>query len=416
MRDVDFYLDNMPIAFCAIEVLTDEEGKPRDYRFTYSNKAHARLEGCPHGQLLGRRYLEIHDKISPRFLSGCYEAAYQGKEQVLNDYNAERDRHFLIYIYPLEAGSCACMMQDVTESRRLELDLLHENEKRKFLLESATEIIFEYDRTKDVLTFWDSGNVSEENKTIARCPESLVERGVIREGDEKLIDGMFRDLSAGKRVAEFNIQACLDGSGIYSWYTVRCSVYSEKYTGHLRVIGCLRNVDRMIREQRALQREAMYDPLVDLYNVKAGKELVSEELDKTEDNEVNMMFLMDLDDFKYVNDTYGHQKGDEFLKRFAAALKNTFRKSDVVYRMGGDEFIGFTSNVSKPEQAVERIMGRLYRELEEARQEGFDLRCSVGVFMTSRRHSYSHFYNMADQALYAAKRAGKHQYQIIRDM
>lgn len=287
VKDADFYLENMPVAFCAVKVLTDEEGNPSDYLFTYSNKAHAVLEGRPHGQLVGKRYLELHEKIAPKFLLSFYESAYHGVEHVLNDYNAEKDRYFLIYIYPLEQGSCGCILEDVTESRGLE---------------------------------------------------------------------------------------------------------------------------------RALQREAMYDPLVDLYNVKAGKERVSEELDKAKDNGVNIMFLMDLDDFKYINDTYGHLKGDEFLKRFAGILKNTFRKSDIIYRMGGDEFIGFISNVAKPEQAVKRIMERMYREFETLRGTDFALSCSVGIFMTGRRRSYSHYYKMADQALYTAKRAGKNQYYVIWEM
>ena len=416
MKDVNFYLENMPIAFCAIKVLTDGEGRPVDYVFSYSNKAHSRLEGCADGQLVGKRYLELHDKIRSNFLSSCYEAAYCGRTCVLNDYNAEKDKHFLIHIYPLDQGSCACMLQDVTESRRQELELLHEHEKHKYLLESTREIIFEYERTEDVLTFWSGGNISENNKVIRNCPEGLVEHKIIREEDQVLIEQMYHDLKTTGKAEEFNISLCLDGSGNYSWYTVGSSIYFEKYTGYMRLVGYLRNVDRIIREQRALKKEVMYDPLVDLYNVKAGKDLVTEELKNTEENEVNIMFLMDLDNFKCVNDTYGHQKGDEFLKRFALVLKNTFRKSDIVYRMGGDEFIGFTVNVSKPEQAVQKIMERLYGQLAELEKEGMTLRCSAGVFMSSRKRSYSYFYMMADQALYAAKKAGKNQYHIIREL
>ena len=81
--------------------------------------------------------------------------------------------------------------------------------------------------------------------------------------------------------------------------------------------------------------------------------------------------------------------------------------------MGGDEFIGFTKNVSMPEQAVERIMKSLYQKMEK--ESGLGVSCSVGVFVTDRACSYQHLYRMADQALYEAKRAGKNRYQIIRE-
>ena len=63
-----------------------------------------------------------------------------------------------------------------------------------------------------------------------------------------------------------------------------------------------------------------------------------------------------------------------------------------------------------PELAVERIMTRLYQQLEQAEKEGFGMQCSAGIFIGSRRNSYSDFYAMADRALYAAKRTGKNKY------
>ena len=133
------------------------------------------------------------------------------------------------------------------------------------------------------------------------------------------------------------------------------------------------------------------------------------------EDEFSIMFLIDIDNFKRINDTRGHQAGDEYLKRFASILKHVFRKSDIVYRMGGDEFIGFAESISMPELAVERIMTRLYQQLEQAEKEGFGMQCSAGIFIGSRRNSYSDFYAMADRALYAAKRTGKNKYPVISE-
>lgn len=416
MINSDFYLENMPIAFCAVEVLTDEEGGPVDLKIVYSNKAHARLEGYPHGELTGKRYLEIHKSIGQDALSRCYDTAYRGAEHTFNEYIQDRDRHLMIYIYPLEKGICGCLMPDVTELRREELKLLHEQERGKILLESTTEIVFEYDFKNRILMFAHGGNARQESRVVEGCPEGLVRKGLIREQYLSVIEEAYQELKEGRKAVEFNLQARLDADGSERWYTVSCSRYTERYTGHTRIVGYLRNVEQIVRVQDALKKEAMYDPLVELYNVKAGKEMVTEELDRAEDGEINMMFLMDLDDFKQINDTYGHQTGDEFLKRFARILSSSFRKSDILYRMGGDEFIGFTPNVAKPDQAVERIMERLYGRIKSEGEKGYRLQCSVGIFVSSRKRSYSYFYKMADRALYEAKRSGKNNYKIIREL
>ena len=125
--------------------------------------------------------------------------------------------------------------------------------------------------------------------------------------------------------------------------------------------------------------------------------------------------MVDLDRFKEINDQYGHPEGDRALQGVAHCLKETMGERCIIGRMGGDEFIGFAVHVSQPDKAVDRIMERLYSWLDEAEKDGFALHCSVGVFVGSRKSSYSDFYRMADQALYAAKRAGKNKYRVIRE-
>lgn len=414
-RDADFYLKNMPIAFCAAEVLTDGEGRPYDCRFVYCNRAYARLAGRPCETLAGKRASEVYGTVDRRLLTYCQDAAAHGRERVLQDYSPDGRRHFLIYTYPLEQGLCGCVMQDVTEHRRMEQKLLLEHEKRKSFLEATTEIDFEYDFATDTLAFGSEGDASRNSQVVKGGLEGLVRNGIIKERDRARIEDAFRELKKGKKAVEFNIQARLEGNDRYCWYTVSSSSYVEQQTGHMRVVGYLRNIEQLVRTQAALKKEAMYDPLVNLYNVKTGREMVTEALKEMGENECGILFLIDIDDFKKINDTYGHQKGDEVLKQFADILKRVFRRSDIVYRMGGDEFIGFAVHVTQPDQAVDRIMERLYSCLAETEKAGFALRCSAGVFVGSRRSSYSDFYRMADQALYAAKRAGKNKYRVLRE-
>ena len=416
MKNADYYLENMPLAFCAIRVMTDETGEPVDFEFLYSNKAHAEMTGCTQEELIGTHFTEVFPDAMENWPSYYYDTAYHGKTHVLEEYCREIDKHLLIYMFPLEEGCCGCVVEDITLNRKSEQKLLREREKKKFLSAATTDLLFEFDIETKTLNFGESGSIYDGKRVIEHCPEGLVEKGLVKEKDVEILRWAYEEIKKGKRGLSFNIQACLDGGDEYSWYTVSCLEFTEQYAGNMHVIGYLQNVEAIIQEHNILRKNAMYDPLLNLYNVKTGRALVENALQKSTDGDVNVMFLIDIDDFKLINDTYGHQKGDMALKNVAQIVKSVFRKDDIVYRMGGDEIIAFLKNVSNPEQAVERIMGALFQMMGQARIGRIGIRYSAGVFMSSKKHTYSLFYRMADRALYEAKRAGKNRYHVIREL
>lgn len=119
-----------------------------------------------------------------------------------------------------------------------------------------------------------------------------------------------------------------------------------------------------------LRRAAQTDALTGLWNVGGGKEHIQKILAGQKEEEINgnAMFLMDVDNFKSVNDTMGHMVGDETLKQLAQVLKNSFEKEDVVFRLGGDEFAAFVRNMENPDEKIAQIMCRMKHELEAARE------------------------------------------------
>ena len=154
-------------------------------------------------------------------------------------------------------------------------------------------------------------------------------------------------------------------------------VYTEQSLGEaLLTRGLIKKKDEEILQDcfarccmGELRRAAQTDALTGLWNVGGGKEHIQKILAGQKEEEINgnAMFLMDVDNFKSVNDTMGHMVGDETLKQLAQVLKNSFEKEDVVFRLGGDEFAAFVRNMENPDEKIAQIMCRMKHELEAAR-------------------------------------------------
>lgn len=123
-------------------------------------------------------------------------------------------------------------------------------------------------------------------------------------------------------------------------------------------------------------------------------------------------FIVDIDDFKRVNDTRGHLEGDAALMALAEALRKTFRNVDVVGRLGGDEFAACVRGPLSDE-SVELLCGRLLTHVNEAAGAlGYELGVSIGVASIRGKERYADLYDRADKAMYRAKRNGKHGFAI----
>ena len=125
------------------------------------------------------------------------------------------------------------------------------------------------------------------------------------------------------------------------------------------------------------------------------------------------LLIVDLDDFKQINDHYGHMFGDEVLVKAAETIKNLFRSLDIVGRIGGDEFLVLMKDISDQE-IVRKRCEQLNEEFHEIYKEHLGenrLSCSIGVaFSPSHGDSYVELFHCADKALYEAKALGRDQY------
>ena len=172
-----------------------------------------------------------------------------------------------------------------------------------------------------------------------------------------------------------------------------------------RRIRCLMELVSLRRRELVLRDEANRDPLTGLLN-RRGLQASMTSVRKEE--QPLAVFIFDLDDLKKVNDTYGHETGDQMICAFAELLRGKTRAGDVLCRYGGDEFVAVLKRMDDAEKAARKGMDicRAFRRYLE--KERLPASCSVGVAMcgVDERPS-AELFEHADQALYRAKRENK---------
>ena len=155
-----------------------------------------------------------------------------------------------------------------------------------------------------------------------------------------------------------------------------------------------------------LNFKASHDELTGAYN-RAGLDLLLSSLDMNS----TYMMIFDVDNFKTINDTFGHETGDKVLKKLVQILKSCFRSDDYVCRMGGDEFVVFMVHSSEMQRTlIETKMEQINRELTDAGEGMPPISVSVGIIHGSQAKNTETLLKKCDAAMYESKKQGKHTY------
>jgi diguanylate cyclase (GGDEF)-like protein len=160
------------------------------------------------------------------------------------------------------------------------------------------------------------------------------------------------------------------------------------------------------RSLENLNFKASHDELTGAYN-RSGYELLLSSIDLNS----TYMMLFDVDDFKHINDNYGHETGDEVLARLVQVLRSHFRSDDYICRIGGDEFVVFMVHSTENQRdLVEAKIEKINNELAQPVNGLPPVSVSVGITHGSKVSDAKSLFERTDEAMYQAKQSGKNTF------
>ena len=179
--------------------------------------------------------------------------------------------------------------------------------------------------------------------------------------------------------------------------------------------GLADKLEKKTREVSDIRSKSYQDVLTGLWNRAYTENAVNEMISQ---EKKGALFMLDMDNFKAVNDNYGHIAGDETLKVFAGTLKKFAGEGDILCRIGGDEFMIFVKGVTEKSELSSRAADIISDFQKKFAALSFEIECyvSIGIAQTPEDGlEFNKLYNSADKALYYVKQNGKNAYHFFSD-
>lgn len=296
---------------------------------------------------------------------------------------------------------------DITERKESELAL----ERYRLLAEHARDII---------LFVRPDGTIVDANAAASQA------YGYTR---EQLTSSTLKDLHApeARDAFEAHLEAGFQGGTVFetvhcrhdgSSFAVEVSAYSTEVNGETILLSVIRDVSERKVIEKELVEQAFHDSLTGLPNRSLFRDRLEHALDRSQrtNTKVGVIFV-DLDGFKLVNDSLGHQAGDELLVAVASRLESCKRAGDTAARLGGDEFTVLLEDVPSGNEATvlaERVIRKLKTPFHIAGQDIF-VSGSIGIAMSDgKAYDAEEMLRQADVAMYQAKASHKGRYVVFQ--
>ncbi len=199
--------------------------------------------------------------------------------------------------------------------------------------------------------------------------------------------------------------------GTYIWCHVLVATLRDESGRPLRVLGKITDIDSQMQETEWLRQKAQQDSLTQLYNKQTTHNLIQRFLLREGKDGIHGLIIIDVDDLKHINDTQGHLSGDAVLVELAAKMRSLFRSTDIVGRIGGDEFLVFLKNVNSRSQL--KLQAKSLIDAFTSKADGIEYSCSIGAALYPEDgETIDWLFKNADSALYNSKRAGKRRISL----
>ena len=248
-------------------------------------------------------------------------------------------------------------------------------------------------------------------------PEAMVDYEalltVVHPDDQTRVEEVYR--KAYQEEKPFSVDyRVVDADGGYRWIHEHAEVDFDDHGKAVALFGVLQDISQRKELELRLETMAHYDDLTGLFNRREFSRQFDQSLERIKRNKGRLaLFYIDLDGFKLVNDTHGHNVGDLVLQAIATRIANELRTTDVAARVGGDEFNLLFEDFDYDN--LEVIAGRILRVLsmpiELKNEKAVLLSASIGIAVAPDLGIESEYLTtLADDAMYQAKRMGKNCY------
>jgi len=413
VKNETFYLnliESLDCGYAYHEMIYDEKGKAVDYKYLDVNQHFLDLTGLKRKAVLGKTVTEIFpgiDDLHFKWIKTFGNVVKKGKTKVIEEYFSPLSRWYSITVFSHEPNHFVTIFSDITSKKLLDEETSHFFDMS---LDMLSLIGFD-GYFKKLSNSWQD--------VLGWSLEELMSKPMIEfihSDDVYNTVIMIQNLTEGRNIVDFeNRYLCKDGT--YRWIQWRSNsvVDREVIYAVARDVTQHKELEFKLKEaNKELKRKAISDSLTNVFNHQFITEALKKKIEVAKRYKQELSILMlDLDNFKGVNDTYGHLVGDEVLIEVVEKIKACMRKADFLGRYGGEEFLLVLPRTDL--EGASTLAERIRRNIEKSTFKEEDLKVTVSIGVTSyKSHDCSDLINDADACMYRAKRLGKNRVEICK--
>ena len=294
-----------------------------------------------------------------------------------------------------------------------------QDESYRMIMEQTDDIIFEYDTVDK--TYFHTTNF---RKNFGYEPTRTgflgsLESDYVHPEDVVRFAGLYEKMKKDRTLTEAEVRI-INSEGEYLWTRIYMLGVFDRDGNLAKVIGKIVNIDEKKKEIQYLKEMAVTDSATGVYNKQTTEEMIKAYLNGEGKSGKHALLMIDIDNFKEINDDYGHRVGDSVLASMGNELNHIFRAADIKGRVGGDEFMVLMKDIEG--EGIDFISDKaksicqMFKNSQFSENNEFDFSASIGIAIYDMDGStYEELYESADRALYNCKNSRKGTYAFCRE-